>query len=193
MATSAPLRIVSWNVERLASHLGPQPARGSLLDRVERIAGGRLLNLREKVIGIAAEDIREEAGAALDLLKGSHRQAQRRSRNLHPRIAEGRRMAAADDTADCAFAADGRDLDGAPVAHRDDHRDHRGAEGKIAPFDIFATSLDPVADFQPVLCDGSAWWDAFEPALCGICVGKRGWQVLCGGMLGGETHSASVL
>jgi hypothetical protein len=73
---------------------------------VEGIAGNRLLNLREQIIGVSAEDVGDEARPPLRIFERFHRHTDGRSRHLHDRIAERGSMAAADDSADCSFAAD---------------------------------------------------------------------------------------
>ena len=78
---------------------------------MEGVAGGRLHDLREQIIGEAAEDIADEAGTALRFFERIHRDAIGLAADQDGTGArEGRGVAAADDPADRAFAADRGDL-----------------------------------------------------------------------------------
>ena len=111
---------------------GQQPARGARLDRVEGVAGDRLHHLRQQIIGKAAEQVADEAPSAA--WRPRARFIGTRSAgpgDQHLGVGEGRRVAAADDAADRAFAADRGDFDGAAVGQLDAQRDHRRAEREI--------------------------------------------------------------
>ena len=122
-----------------------QPARRALRDRMVGVARHRLHHLREQIIGEAAEDVGDEGRPALRFLQRLHRDAIGRAADQHRRAREGGSMAAADDSADRALAADRRHLDRPAARELDRQRDHRRADGKQARIHLVAAREDDVA------------------------------------------------
>ena len=117
---------------------GQQPAQGARLDRVESVARDRLCDLREQIVGVAAEQVAQERRVLLDRLQRIERDGQRRPGDLHFGKTVGGGKAAADDPADRAFLPDRGDLDRARAVELDDHRDHQRIERENAVGDRFS-------------------------------------------------------
>ena len=89
-----------------ALHRRDDPLRRALLDRVDRVAGGRLEYLRQHAVSIAREDIAQRRGIGFGGLQLADRQPRERAAELDADAGIGGQIALADNAADSAFAAD---------------------------------------------------------------------------------------
>src|SRR3954468_5673131 len=102
---------------------GEQPARATLADGMEAVAGRRLREQREGRLRIPVHR-RAELGALFEVpAKRPRWHAEAVAGNLHHRLADGAISAERDREADEPFASDRRDLYGGAVRHRGEHGD----------------------------------------------------------------------
>src|SRR5271168_3757976 len=98
-----------------ALHRRDDPLRGSLLDRMYRIAGGRLKHLCEQAVGITRKYIAERSRRRLGRVEFADRQTHEWSAELDRNSRIGGQVAKTHDPADRALAADQNGLDIATV------------------------------------------------------------------------------
>ena len=117
---------------------GQQPARCSRFDRVKGVACDRLHDLREEIVGVAAEQVLDEGRASLELLQRVERDDDRGAGDLDLGVGIGGGVAAADDPADRALLTDRTDFDRPSAVEFDDHRNHQRIIGEQAVGDRLA-------------------------------------------------------
>src|SRR6516162_3197867 len=113
-----------------------QPAAKPRLQRMERIARDRLLDLRKQQIVVAHDEVADGLAFVGGRMKLGGREPRGRARQLHDRSAEGRPRAQRGTRADDAAAPDGRGLDRRSALHHRHQRHHAG-NGKIDVLDVF--------------------------------------------------------
>src|SRR3984893_6035266 len=96
-------------------HRRDDPFRGALLDRMDRIAGGRLEYLGQHAIGIAREHVVQRRRFCFRRLQSADMEPHERPAELDHDAGIGRQKPLADDATDGALAADQNGFDVAAV------------------------------------------------------------------------------
>src|SRR4051812_39722350 len=87
-------------------HCRDDPFRGALLDRMDRIAGGRLEYLGQHAVRVTRKNVAQCAGLCFGRIKLCDAQAHEGPPDLDGDAGIGWQISLADDSADGAFTAD---------------------------------------------------------------------------------------